>query len=106
MFGGGGMGWDQIADALGGAFIGILTGIVLAIVLIQRLPVRHQVLVAIAAVVLSVGVVILLRVLPKPQVTHLENDIRSDVAFVPQAAVTCFRSPSCEMNMRRVWSDQ
>ncbi len=43
VFGGGGMGWDQLADALGGAAIGIVSGLVLSVWAIRQLPVLKQV---------------------------------------------------------------
>ena len=40
------MGWDGIADALGGLMLGGLTGVVVSIILISTISVRHRLMVA------------------------------------------------------------
>ena len=45
-----GMGWDQIADALGGLMLGAALGLVLGVVLAIRLPPRRQLVAILIAV--------------------------------------------------------
>jgi hypothetical protein len=42
VFGGGGMGWDQLADALGGMMLGVLFSFVLLLMLVRRLTLRQR----------------------------------------------------------------
>ena len=62
-----GMGWDRLADALGGMMIGIVAGAILGTVLVVRLGVRGRL---VAAGVLAAGAVVTIvafRLVPAPK---------------------------------------
>ena len=60
----GGMGFDQIADALGGAIVGGIIALVAGVALIRRLSASSRVLVALLAIAASGGAVFYLRATP------------------------------------------
>lgn len=63
------MGWDGIADALGGLMLGGLIGLVVSIVLIRMISVRHRLIAAAIECVLVLIVIagVLLTQEPKPE---------------------------------------
>lgn len=58
-----GMGWDRIADALGGLMLGASAGLLAGALLAWRLPARSRNRTAAAALVLCLAVVLVLRAL-------------------------------------------
>lgn len=66
------MGWDQLADALGGAAIGMLAGAAAGALLLPRLGGRHRSLVALVALAAAVSCWLYLRTTP-PRVAPTEK---------------------------------
>lgn len=58
-----GMGWDQLADTLGGAMLGVLGAWVVGAVLIQLLTPRKRFVVALVATASIVVLIVVLRIL-------------------------------------------
>jgi hypothetical protein len=59
-----GMGFDQLADALGGMMIGSLGGLVVGIVLMRRLTPASKLVVGLLAIAVTVGTILYLRATP------------------------------------------
>lgn len=62
----GGMGWDRLADALGGAAIGIVCGLAAGVFAIRRLSTRDLWISGVAAVAFAVLILAVLRALAGP----------------------------------------
>jgi hypothetical protein len=58
VFSGGGMGWDRLADTLGGMMLGVLITLIGSLVLVRRLDSRKRLVIGIALLVAS-GLVVL-----------------------------------------------
>jgi len=63
VFGSGGMGWDQLADALGGAIVGIIAGIVVSVWAIRKLPIGKQAWLGASSLVVAAGAAAVIRIL-------------------------------------------
>ena len=66
VFGGVGMGWDRLADALGGMAVGLICATVLSVLLILYLDIRRRWIAGAVLLALSVLAWVLLRVVPIP----------------------------------------
>ena len=64
VFGGDGMGWDRLADALGGMMLGVIIALVVGIVAARTLTLRQCLMGAGAALAATVLLVLLIRVYP------------------------------------------
>lgn len=63
VFGGGGMGWDQIADTLGGVAVGLVAGLGASVWAIRGLSPSRQVALGVGGLLLAAGVFAVIRAL-------------------------------------------
>jgi hypothetical protein len=84
VFGGGGMGWDQLADALGGAFLGIITAIVVATITVGRFTVRHRLLMALGGWLLAIGLTALMRAFPARPIGATDPSTAPSATLAPK----------------------
>lgn len=83
------MGWDQLADTLGGAMLGVLGAWVAGIVLIQILTPRKRFVVALVATASIVALIVILRIVrPLPPAVETPP--------VPKREVTAPAEPAPE----------
>ncbi len=64
VFGGTGMGWDRLADALGGMFLGIAGGLVVGLLLVKRLSIAQRMWASAGLMMGAAFVLLLLRFIP------------------------------------------
>lgn len=87
-----GMGWDQLADALGGFMVGTLAAVVLGAVLVWRLGVKGRLIAAGLALIASGGMLFLLKTVPK-NVAAPEPPPPPPPAFEPAFRIEVRTSP-------------
>ena len=62
-----GMGWDRLADALGGMMVGVVAGVILGAVLVARLGVRGRLVAAGFFAAAAVVTIVAFRLVPAPK---------------------------------------
>jgi len=67
VFSSGGMGWDRLADALGGMMAGVIVALVVSVALVRRLSIRQCLLWSFAALLGAALVFWLIRIYPKDE---------------------------------------